>query len=339
VKLLPRSLVLLGLAAGAAISVAPVGSAALAVEPSSFRGEVLGEAWYRAGATQVPQLPPCGLPVVGCVPEPPVPVPDVPSQYPARTLHVGFAGAEEDSRTYLTISASSVPFGQDVVGGTLTLPVLTATDAGTVLPDMASLRACLVTGKFAAVEGGISGAPAEDCTTTSPAVFSPAKGSSAPYFSVDLAPFAQALSRGQLSLALVPKPVSGSAWHVAFSRSDREAADARPITLQVQTRDAQVSAPVTPDLPVDEPIVAPPPALAGGGSLPPIEPGLEPAPVPPVQVSDGVPAPSSIRPVRVAAAQIVSEMPAGVLVLPLLLVAGAIWVSRLFTRELLPIRG
>lgn len=335
-----RSLaVLIGLAAGSALSIAPVGSSATAAEPNTYEGELLAEAWYRAGATELPQLPPCGLPVVGCVPKPPVAVPEPPSQYPTRTLHVGFAGAEEDSRTYLTVSASSVPLGQDVVGGTLTLPVLTAADSGTVLPDTASLRACLVTGRFDQVEGGISGAPAEDCATSAPATFTPAQGAATPHFTVDLAPFAAAISRGQVSLALVPASTTGSAWHVAFSRSDRQAVDTRPISLTVRTRSAQAPSPATPDLPLEDPTVAPPPPLAGEGTLPPIEPGLEPAPVPPVQVSGGEPAPTAIRPAPVAAALSVSEMPAGVLVLPLLLIAGAVWVSRLFTRELLPTRG
>ena len=198
----------------------------------------------------------------------------VPSQYPSQTLHVGVAASAEDSRTYITLVSSEVPFGQDVVGGTLTLPVLTDTDAGTLVPETASLRACLVEAKVEnGIEGGLSGAPAENCATSSRAVFTPAKGSTGPYFTIDLTPFAKGFSLSEVSLALVPGEQPGTAWHVAFSRSDRAAAGSRPISAQVRT----ASAPVEPTLPT-EPIDGAPdvevPPSSGEPGLAPVQPGV-----------------------------------------------------------------
>ena len=330
--------VVVALLSGVAATPAPLAAAATATYPAA----ITAESWYRGGAADRPALPPCGLPAVGCAP-----VPDVtpPNQYPTGTLHVGVAAGAEDSRTYLTLVSSSVPFDQAVTGGTLTLPVLTETESGTVAPETASLRACLVAAPVKnGVEGAAGGAPAADCKTASAARFAAAQGSVGPQFVIDLAPFAQAFAIGEVSLALVPGEEPGTAWHVAMSRSDRAAEGSRPITAQLRTGTADED--VEPTLPSDDEFVAGPPPLSGGSAeVPPLTPGLEDAPALPTQVSapapevSGAPVPAPRVFARPVAALSDGDLPVVVLLVPLLVVGAATWVSRVFTRELLPTRG
>ena len=332
-------LVVLGLV-GAVVAAPSPG--AVAGEASVYPAAVTAESWYRGGAADRPAFPPCGIPAVGCAP-----VPDVtpPNQYPSGTLHVGVAASAEDSRTYLTLVSSSVPFDQDVVGGTLTLPVLTDADSGTVSPEKASLRACLVTAQVKdGVEGGVSGAPPADCKTASTARFTPAKGSTGPFFTIDLAPFASAFAIGEVSLALVPGEQPGTAWHTAFSRSDRKAGADRPISAQVRAGAAD-GAP-EPSSVSDDGLVADPPALAGGSAdVPAITPGLADAPLSAVQAPEpatvapeaSAPAPRLLA--RRVSALRKSDPPTIVLLFPIVLVGVGTWVARVFTRELLQVRG
>jgi hypothetical protein len=313
--------------------------AAAETADGAFATTLVAESWYRAGAEQAPALDGCGIPTVGCAPLPVEPT--VPNQYPARTLHVGVAASAEESRTYITLVSSSAPIGTDVLGGTLTLPVATDTEAGTVAPETASLRACLVTGQVKnGVEGGVGGAPPVDCSVSSPAVFRPAKGDTGPLFTIDLKPFAKELSLGQASLGLVPGEDPGAAWHAAFSRSDRDVQGARPISaVLTTTADAEEPA----EAPIDEGSagVAPPPGFTPEG--PAFTPGLEDVPMPVANPPATVPTagPVTAAPVRVAAARTRSrsEPSAAALLLPLLVAGGAVWVSRAFTRELLPVRA
>ena len=309
----------------------------------TYSATLVAEAWYRAGAEDAPALDGCGIPVAGCAPVPEI---TLPSQYPSGTLHVGVAGGAEESRTYLTLANSSVPVGTDVLGGTLTLPVTTDSEAGTVAPETASLRACLVEGQVKnGVEGGLGGAPAVDCSVSSRAVFQAAKGSSGPLFTVELTPFAKELSLGQVSVGLVPGEEPGTAWHVAFSRSDRQTAGARTIRAVLRTTSDGEQPAETPidEQPAETPIgeqAAETPATASAPDLPAVTPGLESAPqLPQVAGNPPVgPAGQAVAPVAVRALSGSDTSPA-TLLLPLLVVSGAVWVSRMFTRDLLPVRG
>ena len=68
------------------------------------------EAWYSASPVDT-----CTSPI-GCPP-------GSTSPYPADTLHVGVAGGQETSRTYLAPDLTSLSPGASVVGATMTLPV------------------------------------------------------------------------------------------------------------------------------------------------------------------------------------------------------------------------
>lgn len=307
------------------------------------------ESWYRTTPVTVPNDPVCP-PVGGCLPQVPEVAP--PSPYAPGTLHVGYSGASEDSRTYLELNLSGLPFGAELVGGTLTLPVASDPQAGTLLPETAVLQACLVPTSIPdAVDGAVNGAPPADCETSSPAEFVPPDGTSPANFTVDLAPFAEAWRFGTAALAIIPAAdqAEGASWHVAFSRRDREAEGAQPITASVLVGTAGAG-PTLP-LPAPRPLDTPG-SVAGGfsgatgfdtdgltldtgtafegpslaaGTADPLTAPVAPDTAPPATTQQIVP---------VAAVLGGSYAYPGVFLLPLILVAAMGWLGRALTRDL-----
>lgn len=192
------------------------------------------ESWYLV--TPVPGDPPvAGLPDAPAAP----PV----SPYPAGTLHAGVTAGQEDSRSYIALDTGAAA-GEDVVGGTLTLPV--APDGGTRSPESAELRVCRAESAGDGGRGSTAPPPAAECTIGSPARYSAERN----VFEVDLGPLAGFLDRG---LAIIPVAASTeSTWHVAFHASDSEAPDAPSIEAVLLIDDDEVAAPV---------VTASPPAL------------------------------------------------------------------------------
>lgn len=303
------------------------------------------ESWFRNLPVAVPNEPVCP-PVGGCAP----PVPEVvpPSPYAADTLHVGFSGAAEDSRTYVELNLSAVPIGSEVTGGTLTLPVATDPQAGTLLPETAEFQACLVaTSVPDGVDGGINGAPEADCDTSSPAVFVPAADGRPAVFTIALAPFAEAWAIGTAAVALVPaeEQAEGASWHVAFSRRDRVAEGAEPISAQLTlgAADGDSDLPTAPDVGTDSPVDAPSSeaegfdtdslALDSGASFaaPPVATDVK-APITAPVDSSPASAPQPVSPVA-ASLDLPYEYP-GVFLLPVVMAAAGAWVCRAFSRDL-----
>jgi hypothetical protein len=190
------------------------------------------ESWYLI--TPVPGEPPvAGLPGA---PAPPV------SPYPAGTLHAGVTAGQEDSRSYIALDSGALA-GEDIVGGTLTLPV--AADGGTRSPEAAELRVCRADSAGDGARGSTAPPPAAECTIGSPARYSAERD----VFEVDLGPLVGFLDRG---LAIIPSAASTeSTWHVAFHASDSEAPDA-PSIEAVLFVDDELAAPI---------VTASPPAL------------------------------------------------------------------------------
>lgn len=203
-------------------------------------------------------------------------LPDAPpaQAFPADTLHVAVALGQEFARTYITLDTGALPFDASIVGGTLSLPVAGA-DAGTVSPETAKLRACLVRDQFEAAQGSVAEAPFPDCGFSAPATFAP--GTDFSVFTVNLAPIADVwraepgLSR---ALAIMPAEevvAERATWHVAFHAKNRSAPDARPITARIDYTIAET--PTAPELPTFSPPVFNPGFFVGP---------LPPAPAPPV---------------------------------------------------------
>lgn len=330
-RMLPRRLpaVAGALTAGVLLLPVPVASA----QPAPVTAGTAAEAWYRTLPVQAPaEADPCTLPV-GCLPAAPAPLP---SQYAAGTLHVGVAGGAEESRTYLALDLSGVEPGAEVTGGTLTLPVATDPSAGTTAPDQAALRACAVTAPVEdGVDGSLTGAPPVDCATSSDAAFVPAEAGAPAAFTVDLAPFAEVLSAGGSSLALVPAEEPGEAWHVAFSRRDRQAEGATPISASLQVAQEQTVEPAPADTGEatfdDAPLTLDTPGLDAGASFaaPPLAAGEQPLSAP---VTPEVAAPTAQVPVAAVLAGPFAY-PA-VFLLPLLVAGATGWTGRALTRDL-----
>ena len=277
------------------------------------------EAWYAAAPIDI-----CTTPL-GC-PPPQAPT----SPYPADTLHVGVAGGQASARTYLLPDFASLPFDATVIGGEMTLPVATGNGDGTVSPDAAKILACLAAKPFPdGTQGSTSTAPSTDCDVSTTPTYDATKGT----FTLDLQPFIDAWSGGspRLGIALVPdaKAVAPTdAWHVAFN--GRKRADSAHISSSVTVRIEPQSDTAVPAAPPVAPAApaAPAPSLPQPGAVAPA------APAPVV-------APTQ-QPLQIQAQPVSFSRPFQyplAFLLPLALLAAAVFFARLFTRDAAPLKA
>ena len=279
----------------------------------------VAEAWYATSPVDI-----CTTPL-GC---PPSQVPTSP--YPADTLHVGAAGGQESARTYLQPDLAALPFDATLVAGEMTLPVANGTGDGTVTPDAAKIRACLATQAVQeGVQGSTSAPPKVDCGVSTTLTYDSATST----FSLDLQPFVDAWSHGapQLGIALVPDSKSAQptdAWHVAFNGHKRAGSGHISSTLTVRINASPDTTTAVPPAPVVPAVPAPPaPTLPVPAAVAPA------APAPVVAPSQQ---PQTLPAQQVALVQ-KFQYPLAFL-LPLALLAGAVFFARLFTRDLTPRR-
>lgn len=277
------------------------------------------EAWYAASPVDI-----CTTPL-GC---PPAAAPTSP--YPADTLHVGIAGGQETARTYVVPDITSLPYGATPVSGTMTLPVATANGDGTLSPDTAKIKACLATKPVQdGTQGSTSVPPSVDCATSAMASYDAAKS----VFTIDLLPFLQAWQAATPAegIALLPDTSSAQptdAWHVTFNGRHRTATPHISSTITVT---------VAPDTSTSSNLAAPPASV-----VPPAPPAV-PLPAPaaaPLAAAPPVVAPNAPAQVPAVQAQPVAftrpfQYPLAFL-LPLVLLAGAVFLARLFTRDATP---
>ena len=313
-----------------------------AAQDESVIDSTQAESWYRSIATASSTVPDtCSLPV-GCLPAvPSLPV-EPPSPYPAGFLHVGVGAGVEESRTYLAFDLAEVPFDAELAGGTITLPITGDPTAGVALPEAAKVRACHVP-SFVGDNGAgdLTGAPAVDCAISSPAVYVAAAGAAPAALKVDLSPFLEEWSTGVAQVALVPQDglAPTDTWHVAFSRRDRQAEDAVPISARLELAiDASGLEPIeeeiAPDLP--SPVVddEEPPALFIEEAF--AEPSLasESFAAPPIEQA-AVEQSGTARVTRPVVSVIGDRFayPA-IFLLPLAVGAALAWAGRAFTRDL-----
>lgn len=192
----------------------------------------LVEAWYQV-------VPPggddCALPL-GCD------LPAPPSLYPEDTLHVAATVGQESARTYFSLDLASLPFGSEVTGGTVRLPVA-GPEAGTHNARAARVEICLVTEPLVPAEGGDAAeSPGFDCSVSVIALPAPEDvatdvGDPPSALTFSLEPFAARWAEGVPDNGLVLLPASDleseQTWRLAFNGRDREAEDAEPITATV----------------------------------------------------------------------------------------------------------
>lgn len=287
------------------------------------------EAWFAKAAVDT-----CTTPL-GC---PPAQVPSSP--YPADTLHVGVAGGQETARTYVLPDLTLVPFDAKFSAGTMTLPVATGQDDGTVTPESAEIQACLATKPVPdGTQGSGQAPPDTDCKTSAPLKYDAKKTA----FTLDLAPFLTAWSAGTVryGIALLPdtdKASPSDAWHVTFNGRKRSTgakiSSSVTYTATVSTGTDTTGATTTPPSGTTPPPAdtgtAPPPA-APDVSLPAATTQEPPAAAPQVA------APTQPQPVAQPVAFSTKFQYPMAFLAPLALLAGAVFFARLFTRDATPI--
>ena len=297
------------------------------------------DAWYSAA-------PACTASPTGCLPA------GAPNPYPAKTLHVGVAAGQEESRAYLALDLALLPPSTSITGGLLRVPVAAGED-GTRAADTASLQACLVTAAVDdSVEGSTEAPPAVDCKRASSAgKLVPATAATPAQLTFDLAPFASAWTSGAANhgVALLPAADTAptSAWHIATSAHDRSGAPTTKPSASVSFAATSAVDSGTSFEPSTFEDTAPPPAAPSEGlgsssvsfGAPPVAPA---APQLPSTLAPAVSAPVS-QPV--AAPQLQPQafaVPGGgfaypaVFLLPLALAGVAGWLGRALTRDLTP---
>lgn len=274
------------------------------------------EAWFIASPIDL-----CSTPIGGCLPGKPLLL----SPFPADTLYVGVLLGQETFRAYIRPDLAKLPAGSDRLSGTMTLPLAGAATDGTVMPESAAIKACLVLKPFAdGIQGSTASPPPTDCTTSSKLRYHAGEGA----FTVDLTPFLAAWSEGkpEQGIALVPdSPAPTDIWQVALNGRKRlgvkHVSSAFRVSIAVATPTSSPSATATPD--ETPPMVeVPAPQLPAAAGLPPAGP-------PPVL------APSPVA--RVTAGYSGFQYPAAFLI-PLGLLGLAMFLIRLFTRDLTPHR-
>jgi hypothetical protein len=284
------------------------------------------EAWYAPGPVDV-----CTTPL-GC---PPDQAPTSP--YPADTLHVGLAGGQETARSYLLPELALVPPGATILSATMTLPVAAGATDGTQSPDAAHVVACLATQAFADGQQGSGQTPPKaDCSTTATASYDAKKSR----LTLDLTTFVAAWSRGAVpfGIALLPDAKSAQptdAWHVTIDGHKRQGTP-HVETVVTFTSSGDVENPYA-ALGVSGGSVS---GASSAGAPPPTVPDTSlPAPstqVPPAQP----PVVAGQQPVTTAAQQPAAYArgvpPPLAFIAPLLLLAGAVFFARVFTRDATP---
>ncbi len=306
----------LGLALAAAAWLAPAAVAGNAhASAHSVTVPDAAEAWYSSLPINT-----CTSPV-GCAPS----LPAV-SPFPAGTLHVGVVVGGEISRSYLQPDLSRLPAGAKATGGTMTLPVATSPTDGTLNATAAELLACLVTKPFAPdAAGSTQPPPGTDCLVSAVPQYDAAKTQ----LVINLAPFLTAWGHGRAEdgIALVPSPSrvqQTDAWQLTIEGRAATAGPYVQSTLAYTTPPASTSPSITDTAPPpgSVSVPAPPMPLPSAAAIPPS------APAPQV-------APQS-EPVVQAAAPVLSrhgfQYPLAFL-LPLALLAGGMFFTRLFTRS------
>jgi hypothetical protein len=266
---------------------------------------------------------------------------------------VGVNAGTEEARTYLQLDLGTLPAGTKPSGGTLLLPVATATGDGTRAPETATLQACAVTAEVTDVDGSFAPPPEPDCAAaTAPAVFVPGAGANPPAFTVDLAALAAGWAAGATpgALALVPAAETAppDSWHVAFSDRTRTGEGVAPIRAALAFVSASVDTRVAPPPRVPAPAFT---TSGTGGTAPSFDsaaggtgtsfaaPVLEAAPLLPEPVALTGQAPVAAAPVQQQAVPVASFVPSGfrypaVFLLPLLLAVAVGWLGRALTRDL-----
>jgi hypothetical protein len=159
---------------------------------------VTAAAWYQPD-------PLCSTPL-GCGV---IPLPAI-SPYPKGTYHVGTAVGRQIARAFIAVRLGSL--ATTAHGGTLTIPLDTATTDGSLDPQTAKVNVCVTYQAVTDVEGGFDNAPSANCL---PAAHATYVAKPTPRLVANLKPLAGKLA-GVKGFALVPTGAPTAAWQIAF---------------------------------------------------------------------------------------------------------------------------
>ena len=315
---------------------APVGADTSGGTTSTIQVGDAAEAWYTA------------LPVDTC--SSPVGCPSLPSPtaqaYPAGTLHVSESVGQAVDSLYIQPDLASLPAGDTPVSGQVVLPLDSDASSGTTNAATATVEACLITSPFPdGAAGSTDAPPPTDCRVSAPVT----AGTSS--FGFDLTPFLKAWNQGfpEYGIGLLPTVPSSDpigTWHVALNGRDLAGVPHITSTLDLPAAapSGTTAARPTPPVTVPAPPAAPSPStsLALGISAvpvttPPITRSAGPVLAPPVPPTTVTPATIPIQPAAVVSGSKGFQYPE-VLLLPLLFVAGLLFVTRLLTSDATPKR-
>jgi hypothetical protein len=306
--------------AGLAIGAAMLPAAATGAPRPHLREVHLqdtAEAWYATAP-----IVGCSLPIIGCLPRFLVDLPP----YPSDTLHVAAVLGRETARTYLGLDETAVRGG--LHHAVMTLPVDTAPLAETTLPATAAIEVCAATGLITdGTAGSTTTPPHTDCSPHTTARYD-AKANA---FTIDLTHLLNRDGHRLTGIALIPAPKQAplATWHVAFA--DR-ITPGKHIVLTALVVSAHLALPRPAPTRVPAGSSLPSTSQPGPSVTAPSEPVTSPGAIPPAP-------PPTIAPTQRAVAD---TRPSGfqypqVLLLPLTLIAGAVFLARLLTEEAKPL--
>lgn len=280
------------------------------------------EDWYSSS-------PLCEQIACGLLPAPP---------FPEHTLHVALSAGETSALTALELDRSLLPDSADIIGGRLLMPLDTDESDGSMNPETADLRVCLVLERFeGGAQGDFSEPPKYNCERASSRARYKAKPQ--PMFVVDLAAFGKVWRDGEIPrLVVVPAPKAakaGESWHVVFWGRKNKSENALPMSATLKYVAPKKVAPPAPPPPAGQRQPAPP----TGQAIPPISAGETFVP-PPVAEAPGC---EVARPQHVTQAPVASpavrrfNYPYPVAwIMPLLLLAGFAISGHELTKPLQP---
>ena len=320
----------------------PASAGPVAADSSTLQVGDAAESWY----TSLP-IDTCSSPV-GC---PALPSPTA-QAYPANTVHISESAGQAIDSLYIQPDLATLASDVTPVAGKVTLPLDSDASSGTASSASATIEACLVTSPFPdGAAGSTDAPPPTDCRVSAPVT----AGTTS--FGFDLTPFLEAWNRGlpEYGIGLLPTVSSSdpaATWHVALNGRGLPGAPhiTSTLVLPATTDAVPTSTGPTATIPSSPTSVAPAPTS--------LAPGLQPAPItiPSTRASRAAAArtigpalAAPLTPTTVASASIQAQPAAEVsrthgfqypevLLLPLLFVAGLVFVIRLLTSDATPKR-
>lgn len=161
--------------------------------------QLTAAAWYQPD-------PLCATPLgCGFIPLPPL------SPYPKGTFHVGTAAGRQTAEAFIGVNLAKVD--EAVRGGTLSIPLDTATTDGSLDPQAAKVKVCVTYQAVADAEGAFDNAPSASCL---PAALATYAAKPAPHLVADLKRLSHGLT-GIKGFGLLPADLSPTtAWQIVF---------------------------------------------------------------------------------------------------------------------------